>query len=108
MTEQGEEQFLSVPPSQLLCTQSCAHVKDPIFNCRKRVDLTAGGIWKHENAAHTVLHHNVFDLALRLGTFRLDLITFLSHCKIAKHRIFGLFSPGKLSSIVHDVSEASR
>ena len=35
------------PPLPFVCTagtQMCAHVKDPISICRKRVDLTAGGM----------------------------------------------------------------
>ena len=58
----------SVPPSQLLCrpvcawspfvctvrTQICAHVKDPISVCRKRVGIAAGGMHGHaQNTART-------------------------------------------------------
>ena len=53
-----EDPRFFVPPNQLLCrlirawpafvctarTEISAHVKDPIFICRKSVDLTAGGM----------------------------------------------------------------
>ena len=40
------------PPYPSLCTartHMCAHVKDPISICRKRVGLIVGGMTKHEN-----------------------------------------------------------
>ena len=33
-------------------TQICAHVKDPLSICRKRVGLTAGGILTHKYCIH--------------------------------------------------------
>ena len=39
-------------------THMCAHVKDPIAICRKRVGLSRW-LWKHENTAHGVMKSSV-------------------------------------------------
>ena len=45
--------FVPEPPFVCTaCTQIRAHVIDPISICPKRVGLTAGRFWKHENTAH--------------------------------------------------------
>ena len=58
-----------VPPSQPLCrlvfctgppfvcmarNQTCAHIKDPVPICRKRVGLTAGGMVTEKYCIHTL------------------------------------------------------
>ena len=48
----GPDLFVSDPPLNYLstaCTQICAHVKDPMSICRKRLDLNSV---VHENTAH--------------------------------------------------------
>ena len=50
----GAHFFLSCPPP-FVCTaltQMCAHVKDPVSICRKRTDLTVGGMGTGKHCTH--------------------------------------------------------